>query len=543
MERTFSHALLEWLDINKHQFIFGVPGTEFSPLLAALESKKFSVKPITAIHEFAAISMAHGSYLASKAPQVTLLHSTVGIANSMGALINASRMNIPIIVISGKSPSFESIGDIKKDRFIHWGQNSYDYSGLLREYVKYDYEIKDPLELEAVFNRAVAIAMTPPMGPVHISIPSEVLMAKFTKDISNQKRQATPSGPYPDEKQISLIAQKIKDAKFPVIVTNQSGRETGAFTALTNFSKEFNLSIISHKPIYSNFSTSESNFHSLDDEPWLKMADLIISLDTDVPWYPLEKSGQGDKTYIQVGADPLFAAYPTRSFPADYTITSMITPFLQKLSGELKQNLTKEVLLSWKKVSDQLTASSKEKTNFLTELSDVVGQTWDDNTVLFNEYNFSPTGLPLNTPDSYFRAGPASCLGWAIPASLGYKLNNPSKNVITCVGDGTYLFSNPYVCHWIANKYNLSTLTLILNNAGFSSVTTQMNNDLDTEFSGQAPFCDLTPLAPLTAIAESFNNTTHVFEQGRTDISEIKKMIDEFKSKKEPMVVDIKLKC
>jgi acetolactate synthase I/II/III large subunit len=128
------------------EYVFANAGTDFAPIIEALvEAKNAGRKTpefITVPHENVAISMAHGYYLATGKPAAVMVHVTVGTANALCGLMNASRDNAPILLTAGRSPSTESGHIGSRNASIHWGQDSFDQGGMLREFVKWDYELR-----------------------------------------------------------------------------------------------------------------------------------------------------------------------------------------------------------------------------------------------------------------------------------------------------------------------------------------------------------------------------------------------------------------
>ena len=86
--------------------------------------------------------MAHGYTMVTGKPQAVMLHTNVGTANSINMLIDASRDRVPILLTSGRTPFTESGAEGSRSAHIHWAQEMFDQAGMLREVVKWDYEMK-----------------------------------------------------------------------------------------------------------------------------------------------------------------------------------------------------------------------------------------------------------------------------------------------------------------------------------------------------------------------------------------------------------------
>ena len=121
--------------------------------------------------------MAHGHWLATGRPLAVMVHVNVGLANTLMGVINAARDNVPLLLLSGRTPVGEGGRTGARDLPIHWGQEMRDQAAMLRELVKWDYELRLPEQVPELVDRALAIATSPPMGPVYLSLPREVLCA------------------------------------------------------------------------------------------------------------------------------------------------------------------------------------------------------------------------------------------------------------------------------------------------------------------------------------------------------------------------------
>lgn len=171
---------LERLRANGIRFLFANGGTDFAPLVHAYarneDDSRFPT-PILVPHESVAVAMAHGHYLVTGEPQAVMVHVNVGTANALCALINASRDNVPLLMTAGRSPLTESGLPASRDGLAQWAQEMFDQAGMLREVVKWDYELRLPDEVPGNVDRAVQVMRDLPAGPVYLSLPREVLAA------------------------------------------------------------------------------------------------------------------------------------------------------------------------------------------------------------------------------------------------------------------------------------------------------------------------------------------------------------------------------
>ena len=101
-------------------------------------------RPVLVPHENLAVAMAHGAYLMTGMPQAVMVHVNVGTANTINLLANAARDRVPLLLMAGRSPIMEAGAFGARSRPIHWAQEMFDQAGMVREFVKWDYELRNP---------------------------------------------------------------------------------------------------------------------------------------------------------------------------------------------------------------------------------------------------------------------------------------------------------------------------------------------------------------------------------------------------------------
>ena len=179
------------------EYVFANAGTDFAPIVEALSHTKRTAKVprfMMVPHENVAMAMAHGYYRIAGKPAAVMVHVTVGTANAINGIINAARDNIPVLLAAGRTPLTETGSIASRNRPIHWGQEAFDQGGMLREYVKWDYELRGGQPVGAVVDRALDIAMSEPRGPVYLTLPREVLSAPVDRCPPRHRAPARRAG-------------------------------------------------------------------------------------------------------------------------------------------------------------------------------------------------------------------------------------------------------------------------------------------------------------------------------------------------------------
>jgi len=470
--------------------VFANAGTDFAPIIEGLVAAgKAGIKTpvfITVPHENVAISMAHGYFLATGKPAAVMVHVTVGTANALCGLMNASRDNAPILLMAGRTPSTETGHIGSRDGNIHWGQDSFDQAGTVREYVKWDYELRPGQPPEDVVGRALDIAMTEPRGPVYLSMPREVLGDLTDAEaITPRPRELGGSAAAPSTSAIRQTAAWLAEARFPLVITSCTGRDPGNVAKLTRIAEDFGIGVtVPGEPGARelNIPLQHPMFLGIHPTEALARADVIVCLDCEVPWWPHAVSPGRDVKIVHIGPDPFFSNYPVRGFEMDLAITGSTSIALCKLEDELKLASDPETAGSRINVLNAMAEERRAGLNAAMEAascSSPVNPLWvarcintlkDDDTVVINELGVPFQYLDLDQPRSYLSSSLAGGLGFGLGASLGVKMGMPDKNVILVVGDGSYMFGCPTAAHHTAKINSLPTTTIVMNNARWHAV-------------------------------------------------------------------------
>src|SRR5574342_846174 len=195
---TGAEAFLEQVRaLGAVRYLFANTGTDHGPIIEAMAKSggedPRGIRPIVVPHELAAVSMAHGYYNVTQKPQMVLVHTLPGTANALGGLINANSSNVPLFLVAGRTPITEGEMRGGKSQNIHWRQESRDQGNVVREWVKWDYEVRTNQNLPAVIERAYKIAMSEPRGPVYLTLPREWLAEELesTRVLSESLEPAT----------------------------------------------------------------------------------------------------------------------------------------------------------------------------------------------------------------------------------------------------------------------------------------------------------------------------------------------------------------
>src|SRR5215470_3953085 len=345
-----AQAYLEILRARGIKYFFGNSGTDFGPIVDGLAKfaaeKKPHPKPITVPHEFVAVSMAQGYAMITGEPQVVMVHVIVGTGNASAAVMNASRLNVPMIFSAGRTPLTEEGLRGSRTNFIHWGQESFDQGSLLREFTRWDYELRNGEQVEGVVDRALEMALGDPQGPVYLTLPREVLAQKMDSITVHPFRKNKTESLQPSAETVKRTAEVLRQAADPLIITGRLGSDPTAMSAMVSFAEALVSPVVTPASPFVSFPNTHDFHLGVSSAPYIKDADVVVVVECDVPWYPFQGKPSEDAKIIQIARDPNYSGIPIRNFPKDISIGGNPKLALELLAQELKSQPRNEKALA-----------------------------------------------------------------------------------------------------------------------------------------------------------------------------------------------------
>jgi acetolactate synthase-1/2/3 large subunit len=507
---TAADAWLGLLAARGVEYLFANGGTDFAPVVEAYakgQSLGWRLPEVVIVpHENMGVAMAHGYAMVTGRPQAMMVHVGVGTANALNGLINASRQNVPILFTAGRTPFTESGAlPAARNNYIHWAQEHFDQGGMLREFMKWDYELKHAEQVETVIDRALAIAKSEPQGPVYVTLPREILASSFPASFSPTSTIAPASPPGADPEAVEEVAKLLGRARMPLLITANGGRTVESSRALAQFVDAFAIPTIHYRPRHLALSTEHPMHCGWDPHALLKEADLVLVVDCDVPWIPKEGGPRPEAKVVHIGPDPLFARYPLRGFRTDLALTGMTAPTLAALADKTKKHLGSLASVEARRAAVNATSAEvRRKARGGADavpaaitgkyLSACINKVLGEDSLLVNEYPIVLEEMTIREPGRYFGNTAAGGLGWGMGAALGAKLAAPDKTVVCALGDGSYMFGNPSAAHYVSEAMRLPVLFIIANNARWAAVH---RSTLSTYPKGHASATKQPPFATL----------------------------------------------
>jgi len=512
--------ILRSIAANDVKKIFFCGGTDNFFFMESVAKFKALGKPcpdlVTVLHESDAIYMNMGYFQWTGKPQVTLLHVDCGTINAGAAWPEAWHAGAGIVVMAGRTP-WTTKNELPGSRSIsvHWQQEVYDQAAIIRQYTKWDYEIKTAENAPLIIQSAFRIAASEPCGPVYLTLPREVAAAKISGgaaicDPNAFKPAVSAQG---DSAALREAAKKLVEAQNPVILVKSMGRRPEAVATLVKLAEKLAIPVLS-TDAYMNFP---KRHWARIAEADLQNRDAVLIIDHDVPW--INDAPPETATIISMDADPMRLKQPLWGYPVHIPIScdsSKALPVLLEMTEEFitarRKNAFEErrqTLSAAKKAEDEALRIEIEKARTAWPISPVwikecVNRISNENTVLL--WDISPIGQGDRTPPGHVFAQYAANLGNSWPRGIGIKMAAPDKMVIASGGDGSTIFSNPEAALWTSRKYGAPVLYIVHNNNRYGAVQVNLDAYGGTEsYAGKAGFngADLSPSPDFAMIAKA----------------------------------------
>ncbi len=424
--------------------VFGNPGTTEIPMLRGIRNYYLT------LHDSIALGMADGYAQYNNTASIVNLHTLPGLGNAMSFVNTAKWNRSPVVITAGQQDTRHIVFDP-----LLSGDLLNTVSGL----VKYSYEIKNPSDIPTAFRRAKAIAMTPPMGPVFISVPMDMMDYTAENLYFNDVRTNVSSY---DPEAVLEIAERINKAKHPALVFGYEIDVYNAYAEAEAFADRLGVEVYS-EPLASRGTFNTASEHYAGDLlpastlMNLKFVnnDLIVFIGGDITFYPyLPSLPFPGKDVIFIGTD---ISHKTGD---GYTMNPKL--FLSEAVKLIKKKG------DYKRSTDYLYANRVARQRLSMGVDYVLFKAKK----LFSDYTIVDEAISAseNVRSTFgygyrkYYTAKSGQLGWATAAALGIGMNN--KKTLVIIGDGAFMYTVQGL--WTAKHYNIPVKFLVLNNSGYN---------------------------------------------------------------------------
>ena len=235
---------------------------------------------LTCTHEESAVGMAHGYFKIAGKPLLTLCHGTVGLQHASMAIYNAWCDRVPVIVMGGND-----LDAAHRPPGVPTFHSAQDINALVRDFTKWD---DTPVSLQHFAQslvRAYKISMTPPYGPVMISLDAGLQQEPVKSHGSSGEKLYIPkytptSPPQGDTSAVREAAKLLANAERPVIVVDRAARTQNGVRLLVQLAEALQARVVDMGGRM-NFPKTH---HLSAGAPAVATADVIIGMELSDFW-------------------------------------------------------------------------------------------------------------------------------------------------------------------------------------------------------------------------------------------------------------------
>ena len=467
--------------------IFTLAGGFCNPALEGMMEFKMSV--INCPHEQIAGHLADGHTRITRKPVVCLV-GPEGFANAVPAMLEAWGERSPVIFITGSST---------QKRQGSGGFKEIDDVAIASPLTKYSVSITDGERISEFVDRAWTIATSGYPGPVHISLPVDIMFSSFSSDAGLEERPYNRGSrplqrAWPEPRSLSNVLGLVKKAKRPIIIGGHGIWWSGAEKILGNAGKKLRIPIYNvpyhQKLLAENYEAymGLADFHQYHpSKSAIQESDLILMI-----------GGRLDNQ-MNFGNPPFFLNTSTLicingsheelgyNRAADEVLLSDPGAFLKELILQNFRwddwfNKQKKKRKDWvEEWTEKIINESKEYSRIHPlQLSLEVQEVMDDgdwlvfdggNTHFWSEIAVNIAGWNGKKLGGILHPGNYSLLGVGVSFGISAKNLYPEKNVVVISGDGAFLSGGLSV--EAAFQENIPITVVIDNNGGLDCISQQ----------------------------------------------------------------------
>ncbi len=485
--KTGNQKIIEQFLADGMDHMFGNPGTVEQGFLDALAEYP-DMKYILTLQETVAVLAADGYARATQKPTIVQLHSSPGIGNAVGAVYQAKRGHAPLVVIGSDA----GVKYLNMD-----AQMANDLVGMMAPVTKYSTMVTSSKSVLRTLRRAVKIASTPPMGPVYVCLPMDILDELNDEPVFPTSIPSTRVEPAAEL--IAQAAETLLAAEKPMFFIGDGVAYSGATAEIARVAEllgaevygvEFgDLVMDNTHPLYQGttghmFAEYSRPITTKGDVNLVvgtyMMPEVFPGLDDiyapdaqvihfDLNAYEIAKNHRVD---LGVVSDPKLSLTALAT-----AIESKITPEQKEKAAQRTAEIgaAKAAKIAGEKQAD-LGALGKSPLH-MSQFATVLAEKLPADAIIFDEAltNSPPVTryIPPQIPGHYFATRGGS-LGIGFPGAIGAKLANPDKTVIGFSGDGGSMYTIQAL--WSAVRHNTGAKFVVCNNGSYKLL--QLNIDV-----------------------------------------------------------------
>ncbi len=463
-----AQALVDSLEAEGIQYIFGVPGEENLDVLQALEDS--SMEFIITRHEQAAAFMAATAGRLTGVPGVALSTLGPGATNLVTGAAYAQLGAMPMLMITGQKP------------IRHSKQGSFqiiDVVDMMTPITKYSKQLVEGKMVAASVREAIRIATEERPGAAHIEIPEDIASEEIDDfRVLPQSLTRRPIGEY---KAINRVVELLKESKKPLIIVGAGSNRKRTSNMLTEIITEYNIpfvptqmgkGVVSEKlPQYAGTAALSSDDYVHET---IEQADLIIQVGHDVVEKP---------PFIMTGRRPVVHInFEPASVNDIYYPQYEVVGDIANAIWQIKEAMQSQNMSPWSETYHQDSLQQMQD-EFYSDIAKA--ETLTPQVVVATTRSSAPEDAIVALDNGMYKIWFArhfatyhentllldnalATMGAGLPSAIAAKLIHPNKKVIAVVGDGGFMMNSQEL--ETAVRLQLDLVIVILNDSSFQMI-------------------------------------------------------------------------
>ncbi len=480
---TGGELMAEFLRGWEIRYVFGLGGSEEVGFLDALVDRT-DLHYVLALHEGAAVAMADGYARSQGRPAFANIHSLAGTANALGAMVNAFKDRIPLVVTVGR----QSTTIRGRNAFLE----APDLHTLPADYARWTWDVLRADTVTEALRRAFLVSQVPPGGPTFLTLSKDLLELEVAEaEILPPSRSRVEIEWRPEPAVVERLVTLLVESESPLLVAGRELSLHGGSRQLAEIAELLGAPVMtdvpaSHTPIayptthphYGGLFTLDQGFPESLDLYWSVGGTMFTLFNR-----PAQPLVDRRTTTIHSSID---GTQIGRNYPVDLAVTGHAASVLDAVLEELRQRdlprdrieaRRRRVVTHHQERRRRLAARAESvwsespvaPERLATELNRrldpgavVVSELATSDFALWSYLDFTP-----GDPGRLHVTSAGGVLGWGIGAAIGTKMGYPDRQVALVLGDGSFQFGVQAL--WSAARYEVPIAIIIFNNRAYQA--------------------------------------------------------------------------
>ena len=523
-------AIVKCLEKEGVEYVFGYPGVAICPFYNSILDS--DIQTILIRTEQNAAHAASGMARMTGKPGVCAVTSGPGATNVITGIATAYADSIPLVVITGQVDSSLLGSDVFQEA---------DITGAVESFVKYSYLVKNVNDIPRIFKEAFYLANTGRKGPVLIDVPIDIQNAPINKfhypeEISMRTYKPTIKG---NMGQLKKVLKELDKADRPIICVGGGVLLSGAKNELREFSEKYRVPVVSTMMGIGAMPTKHPMYFGMvgnNGKPYANRAmnesDLLIMVGARVADRAISQPGliTQNKILVHIDVDPVEIgknAYPTIPLVGD---AKHIFNELLGMEMECEHEEWLKTLEEYRNTMERKRTPNPDYVDpagFITMLSEKM----HDRGVYVADVGQNQIwscGYHIVKDGRFFTSGGMGTMGYSIPAAMGAKIADPSRQVVAVCGDGSFQMSMMELA--TMKQFNVPVKIIVFKNNYLGMVRQYQHFTYKDNYS----VVDLSGSPKLENIAAAYDMKFQRLE----NMSNAEQVIDEFLAQDESVLLE-----